>query len=468
MPGEHRASDVEVVRDQLGREPTTRFEVVVRCPVGHPLVIRDDPLDIRGEPFPTTFWLTCPNAMKAVSRLEADGAIRRLNERFDSDADFRLAVERAHAEAAEERARMLPEAGAWGGVGGTRRGIKCLHAHYANHLAGGDDVVGAWVAAKVEPIHPGHAIGERIAVVDQGTHSCRLLVIERAPDGALLELASDMVITKLGQGVDATGALDPEAVARNERVFARYVRRARALGVRTVRVTATSAVRDASNRDLYVASVRRHVDADPRVVDGAEEARLSFLGGTYGLPADDGPFLLLDIGGGSTEFVVGREPGRAEHRVSTQMGSVRLTERSITTDPPDPGELDRVRRSIAERLDEAELAVPEIHTARTFVAVSGTATTMQAIALGLDRYDPERIHRTWLDLEDAVRVLADLARMTNAERAALPVMAPGRGDVIVAGGAVLVETMRRFGIERALVSETDILLGLAYEALGVG
>ena len=110
MPREHRASDVEVVRDQLGREPTTRFEVVVRCPIGHPLVIRDDPLDVRGEPFPTTFWLTCPDAVKAVSRLEADGAIRRLNERFADDADFRTAVERAHAEAAEERARMLPAA----------------------------------------------------------------------------------------------------------------------------------------------------------------------------------------------------------------------------------------------------------------------------------------------------------------------------------------------------------------------
>ena len=468
MPREHRASDVEAVRDQLGREPTTRFDVVVRCPVGHPLVIRDDPRDVRGEPFPTTFWLTCPDAVKAVSRLEADGAIRRWNERLEHDPEVRDAVERAHAEAAEERARLLPEARAWGGVGGTRRGIKCLHAHYANHLAGGEDVVGAWVAQQVEPIHPDHRIGERIAVIDQGTHSCRLLVVERAPDGALLELASDMVITKLGQGVDATGALDPGAVERNERVLARYVRRARALGVQSVRVTATSAVRDASNRALYVESVRRHIDIDPRVIEGDEEARLSFLGGTYGLSAEEGPFLLLDIGGGSTEFVVGREPGRAEQRVSTQMGSVRLTERAIVTDPPDPGELDQVRRAIAERLDEAELAVPEIHTARTFVAVSGTATTLQAIALGLDRYDPEQIHRTWLVLGDAERVLADLARMTNAERAALPVMAPGRGDVIVAGGAVLVETMRRFGIERALVSETDILVGLAYDALGVG
>jgi exopolyphosphatase/guanosine-5'-triphosphate,3'-diphosphate pyrophosphatase len=468
MSREPRASDVEVVRQQLGREPTTGFQVVVRCPVGHPLVIRNEPIDARGEPFPTTFWLTCPDAVRAVSRLEAGGEIGRLNERYDGDAAFRSAVDRAHDDAAEERARVLPEAGSWGGVGGTRQGVKCLHAHYADHLAGGDDVVGAAVAAEIEPIHPEHPVGERIAVVDQGTHSCRLLVVERASDGTLVELANDMVITALGEGVDATGALDPTAVARNEAVLARYVRRARALGAPTVHVTATSAVRDASNPEVYVASVLRHVDTAPRVIDGAEEARLSFLGGTYGLPADDAPFLLLDIGGGSTEFVVGREPGRAEQQVSTQMGSVRMTERAITTDPPAPAELDHLQRLIAERLDEAEVAVPQIHTARTFVAVSGTATTFQAIALDLDRDDPDRIHRTWLSLRDAERVLEKLCRMTTAERADLPVMAPGRGGVIVAGGAILVGTMRRFGMERALVSETDILWGLAYDALGVG
>jgi exopolyphosphatase/guanosine-5'-triphosphate,3'-diphosphate pyrophosphatase len=468
MPREHRASDVDAVREQLGRDPTTRFEVVARCPVGHPLVIRNEPLDEHGEPFPTTFWLTCPDAVRAVSRVEAGGEIGRLNERYDADRDFAAAVDRAHAEAAEERGRLLAAAREWGGVGGTRRGIKCLHAHFANHLVGGDDVVGAAVADAVEPIHPAQVPGERIAVVDQGTHSCRLLVVERASDGTLIELANDMVITALGAGVDASGALDPAAVARNERVLARYVRRARALGASTVHVTATSAVRDASNPELYVASVLRHVDTAPRVIDGTEEARLSFLGGTYGLPSEDGPFLLLDIGGGSTEFVVGREPGRAEQRVSTQMGSVRMTERAISTDPPAPGELETLQRLIADHLDEAEVAVPEIHTARTFVAVSGTATTFQAIALGLDRDDPDRIHRTWLALPDAERVLDDLCRMTAAERSALPVMAPGRGDVIVAGGAILVGTMRRFGIQRALVSETDILWGLAYDALGVG
>jgi len=467
MPPELRGSDLEIVRAQLGRAPTTSFDVIVRCPAGHPLVIRNAPVAADGSPFPTMYWLTCPEAVAAVSRLEADGWITRLNDRYDNDEAFRSDVERAHADASADRARVLPEAGGWGGVGGTRRGLKCLHAHYANHLAGGEDAVGGWVATQVEPIHAEHRAGERIAVIDQGTHSCRLLVVERGADGEPIELASDMIITKLGQGVDATGSLQPEAIARNEAVFARYCRRARALHVERIRVAATSAVRDAANRDVFTEMVRRHADVDPEVLDGDEEARLAFLGGTRGLDPADGPFLLVDIGGGSTEFVVGREPGRAEHRVSTQMGSVRLTERFVSTDPPDPGELAAMRREIGDRLDEAELAVPEVHIARTFVSVAGTATTIQAIALALDRYDVEATHRSWLSADDAERVLTELAAQTNAERAAIPVMAPGRGGVIVAGGEILLGAMRRLGFERTLVSETDILQGLALDALSV-
>ena len=467
MPPELRAADLEQVRAQLGREPTTAFDVVARCGTGHPLVIRNQPHDAGGDPFPTTFWLTCPEAVKAVSRLESDGAIASLNERFESDPAFRARVERAHAEAAEERERLRTGSGAWGGVGGTRRGLKCLHAHYANHLAGGDDVVGAWVAERVEPIHPEQPGDERIAVVDQGTHTCRLLVVLRGADGAPRELAEDMIVTRLGQGVDASGLLDPGALARTEAVLARYCRRARALGVDRIRVAATSAVRDAANRDEFTAMVRRHAGVDPEVIAGDEEARLAFLGGTGGLPAEDGPFLLVDIGGGSTEFVVGTVPGRAMHSISTQMGSVRLTERHVRTDPPTAAELASIRRTADAALGEAEVAVPQIHTARTFVSVAGTATTIQAIALGLARYDPDETHRSWLALPDAEAVLADLAAMTNAQRAAIPVMAPGRGDVIVAGGVILIETMRRFGFERTLVSETDILWGLALDTLGV-
>jgi exopolyphosphatase/guanosine-5'-triphosphate,3'-diphosphate pyrophosphatase len=467
MP-ELRGSDLAAVREQLGRDPITSFDVIVRCPLGHPLVIRNAPVAADGAPFPTMFWLTCTVAVAAVSRLEATGWIGRLNERYERDEAFRADVERAHDDAAAERARVLPDADGWGGVGGTRRGVKCLHAHYANHLAGGDDVVGAWVATEIEPVHPEHVVGERIAVIDQGTHSCRVLVVERDANDEPIELASDMIITKLGEGVDATGALSSQALARDEFVFARYCRRARALGAPRIRVAATSAVRDAANRELFIEMVRRHAGTDPEVIDGTEEARLSFLGGTHGLDPAEGPFLLLDIGGGSTEFVVGRRPGVAEHRISTQMGSVRLTERFVTSDPPHPAELLRIRREIGDRLDEVELAVPQLHVARTFVSVAGTATTIQAIALGLARYDVEATHRSWLRTDDAARIVEDLAAMTTAQRAALPVMAPGRADVIVAGGEVLLAALRHLGFERTLVSETDILQGLAWDALGVG
>jgi exopolyphosphatase/guanosine-5'-triphosphate,3'-diphosphate pyrophosphatase len=165
--------------------------------------------------------------------------------------------------------------------------------------------------------------------------------------------------------------------------------------------------------------------------------------------------------------VTGVTPGSAVAAVSAQMGSVRLTERHIAGDRPSPSELDALEHAVDEVLGEVEAAVP-MRDARTLISVAGTATTLKAISLGLGRYDPEVIHRTWLSLEEVDRILVDLALMTNAERAALPVMAPGRGDVIVAGAVVLSRTMGRFGFERTLVSETDILDGLAFELLGIG
>jgi exopolyphosphatase/guanosine-5'-triphosphate,3'-diphosphate pyrophosphatase len=462
---ELRAADLEAVQEQLAREPTTPFVVVARCTGGHPLVIRNAPLDAHGDPFPTTYWLTCPDAVKAVSRVESDGAIGRLNDRRRIDVGFREAVEAAHASYARDRATDLAEAGEWGGVAGTAVGIKCLHAHYAFRLAGGDDPVGAWTAEHVEPVHAEGRSG-RVAAIDQGTNSIRLLVLEpgEIPGEAPTELARDMVITRLGRHVDRTGRLDPEALSRTIEVLGTFCRRARALGAERIRVGATSAIRDAGNREEYAAAVRDLSDSELEVITGEQEAALSFLGGTHGLDAADGPFSVQDIGGGSTEFVIGSRPGVAERSISTRMGSVRMTERHLRHDPSTAAELEAMEAGIAAVLDEVEATVP-VAGARTFVAVAGTATTVQAIALGLERYDPDRIHRTWLSREHAEHVRDALAEMTNAERAALPVMAPGRGDVIVAGAEILVATMRRFGIERALVSESDILDGLALEML---
>jgi exopolyphosphatase/guanosine-5'-triphosphate,3'-diphosphate pyrophosphatase len=465
--GELRGSDLPVVAQQLGREPLSPFTVVARCavgePVGHPLVIRNEPFDPDGHPFPTTFWLSCPAAVKAVSRIESEGAIGEINDRIERDPAFADAVERGHRAYARERAARHPEAEAHGGVGGTRTGVKCLHAHYAYHLAGGEDPVGVWTAENVEPIHPER--DDRFAVVDQGTNSIRLLVVEPDERAGFRELARDMVITRLGEDVDRTGRLAPEALERTADVLGRYARRARSLHATRIRVAATAAVRDASNSADLERVVRELAGADLEVLAGEREAALSFLGAVRGLGADtdlEAPLLVLDIGGGSTEFVVGDDA--AGSAISVQMGSVRLTERLVAHDPPEPGEVDAMRAFVRERLEEVRAAVPA-GDARTLVAVAGTATTAQAIALGLDRYDPEAIHGTRLTRTDAERVLADLAAMTTVERAALPVMAPGRADVIVAGATILATVMADLGFEDAVVSETDILDGLAFDLL---
>ncbi|MGH2539947.1 MAG: DUF501 domain-containing protein, partial [Actinomycetota bacterium] len=407
-----RGVDLASVREQLGREPTTAFTVVARCTGGHPLVIRNAALDAAGEPFPTTYWLTCPEAVRAVSRIESAGWIGRLNERIRRDRGLREAVDAAHAAYAADRAADLREALGWGGVAGTRTGIKCLHAHYAYRLAGGDDPVGAWVAERVEPVHPEQR-ASRVAAIDQGTNSIRLLVLEPGATAGEppTELARDMVITRLGRGVDETGRLDDDALARTIDVLARFCRRAEAVGAERIRVGATSAVRDAENREEYAAAVRTHAGADLEVLTGEQEAALSFLGGTHGLDQATGPFVVQDIGGGSTEFVIGDAPGAAEHAISTRMGSVRMTERHVRHDPPSPEELGAIEADVEGVLAEVVATVP-VSTARTFVAVAGTATTLQALALDLARYDPDLIHRTWLDRPSVERVVIVLAGMS--------------------------------------------------------
>jgi exopolyphosphatase/guanosine-5'-triphosphate,3'-diphosphate pyrophosphatase len=462
--GETRGSDLTLVASQLGREPTTPFSVVARCPGGHPLVIRNRPFDAAGDPFPTLFWLTCPDAVRAVSRLEAEGAIAMWNARADAEPALAAALARAHDEYARERARDAEGSQAFGGVGGTAHGVKCLHAHYANHLGGGADLVGAWVAERVEPVHADERRG-RVGVVDLGTNSIRLLVASAAPDGSpdgsLEEFARDMVITRIGAGVHATGRIDPAALERTLGVLTRYCARARVLHAERIAVSATSAVRDASNRTGLEAAVERLAGEPLRVIDGEHEARLSFDGATRGLH-EASPFLVVDVGGGSTELALG--VGDVDAAISLPVGSVRLTERFVRSDPPTAKELDAVRAEVRARLAEAE-AVVAGREAATLVAVAGTATTVQGVALGLERWDPEATHRTSLSLDDARAVVSRLASMTNAERASIPVMPPGRADVITAGAVVLTEAIAVFGHDRALVSETDILDGLAFEAL---
>jgi exopolyphosphatase/guanosine-5'-triphosphate,3'-diphosphate pyrophosphatase len=459
---ELRGSDLAQVTDQLGREPLTPFAVVARCGSGHPLVIRNHPVDREGHPFPTLYWLTCPQAVRAVSRLESEGWIKHLDEQSERDPELGEALEGAHRAHADERGRWVQGAERWGGVGGSRSGVKCLHAHYAHHLAGGPDPVGAWVADRVEPFHADEDRSGRVAAVDMGTNSIRLLVARAGGserDGDIAELGRDMVITRLGEGVDRTGRLDPGALRRTTDVLEQYVRRARALGAKSTRVGATSAVRDAGDVRLLDRAVAELTGSPPEVLTGEREAGLSFLGATLGLDREP-PFLVFDIGGGSTELVLGRD--EPEAAVSIDIGSVRITERIQPADPPTGEDLEAMRRLAAEAMEDAVDAVPP-GRARTLVGVAGTTTTVQAVALELDRYDPDAIHRTVLTREAAERVTTALARMTTAQRAGLPVMAPGREDVIVAGCAILLEIFRRWEFEECVVSERDLLDGLAIE-----
>ena len=446
---------------QLGRQPTVPFTVIARCSAGHPLVIRNRPTDAEGNPFPTLYWLTCPDTVKAVSRLESEGWIRRLDDRAEVDPHLGTYLRNAHQAYARERGRLHPGAEAWGGVAGTRRGVKCLHAHYAYFLAGGADPVGLWVSRRLAEDRPHYEKpGRTVAAVDLGTNSIRLLVARAGDDhgGELRELARDMVITRLGQGVDRTRQLAPGALRRTLRVLGVYSRRARALGAERIHLAATSAVRDASNREELAREVERLTGEPMEVLSGEDEARISFVGAIRGLTAAR-PYLVVDIGGGSTEFVIGGEEPSAG--VSVRVGSVRLTERFVRTDPPSYEELSSIDAAVSDVLSEVEDRIP-VHDAATLVAVAGTATTMQAIALALGEYDLDRIHRTSLSRDDAERVFRLLSDMTVDERRAIPVMAPGREDVIPAGAAILVAVMQRWGFASAIVSETDILDGLAY------
>jgi exopolyphosphatase / guanosine-5'-triphosphate,3'-diphosphate pyrophosphatase len=425
------------------------------------MAIRNRPVDAHGNPFPTLFWLTCPETVKAVSGLESEGWIKRLDERAEVDPDLRSALRRAHEEYARWRGILHPGAEAWGGVGGAARGVKCLHAHYAFHLAGGPDPIGGWVAERLaeEGLLHYEKASRRVAAVDLGTNSIRLLVArfaEGEPD--FRDLARDMVITRIGQNVDRTGRLAPEPLRRTIAVLERYCRQARALGAERIHLCATSAVRDASNRDELAHSVELLTGEPMEILSGQQEARLSFLGATRGLEAPP-PYLVLDIGGGSTEFILG--DGKPTGALSTRMGSVRMTERFVSADPPSYEDLATINEAINHVLSKVEDRLA-VHDAKTLVAVAGTSTTVQAIALGLPEYDPEALHRTVLARTDAERVFRLLADMTTEERRAMPVMAPGREDVIPAGAAILVEVMRRWGFTEALVSETDILDGIAY------
>lgn len=294
----------------------------------------------------------------------------------------------------------------------------------------------------------------RVGVIDVGTNSVRLLVADGFPP---VEVLRDLVITRLGEGVDGARRLAPEAVARTLDAIEGYAARARSLGAQRIGIAATSAVRDAADRDAFLAAVRDRTGIDAEVLSGEHEARLGFAGATLAIDAP-GPYLVIDVGGGSTELV--RGTARAERWVSLDIGSVRLTERHVRGDPPVAAELAAVRAAAERALDDAVAAVGAEPPA-TLVGLAGTITTLAALVLGLDRYERPAIHHARLARADVARERARLAAMRSAERRILPVMPPGREDVIVAGVVILEAVMDRWAAAEVVVSESDILDGIA-------
>jgi exopolyphosphatase/guanosine-5'-triphosphate,3'-diphosphate pyrophosphatase len=307
----------------------------------------------------------------------------------------------------------------------------------------------------------------RVAAIDCGTNSVRLLIADIA-GGQLHDLTRRMEITRLGQGVDATGRLAPEALARTGAVLRGYATQIDDSGAKWVRVAATSATRDAANRAEFESLVGELVGVVPEVLSGEEEARLSFAGAVRGLPGVAEPVLVCDIGGGSTELVVGtlhNGQSAVEGAYSMDVGCVRLTERHLRDDPPRPEQVAAAERDVRAALVEAAGHVP-LRRAASFVGVAGSVTTVAALALGLASYDASRTHHSRLSAARVGEVAGLLLGQTHQQRAARAVIHPGRVDVIGAGALVLRVLMTELGASEVVVSEHDILDGLAWSVSG--
>jgi exopolyphosphatase / guanosine-5'-triphosphate,3'-diphosphate pyrophosphatase len=302
----------------------------------------------------------------------------------------------------------------------------------------------------------------RVAAVDCGTNSLRLLVADIDVDrGELTDVARRMEIVRLGQGVDQTGWLASDALARAAGVLRDYADVIAATAAGPVRMVATSATRDAGNTAEFTRQVKEILGIAPEVLTGSEEAMLSFAGATTELSASDGgPFLVVDIGGGSTEFVLGAAR-LAPSAISVDVGCVRMTERHLHGDPPSRDEVAAATADIDAALDTVTDAVP-IRQARTLVGLAGSVTTVAGIAMGLPAYDAARIHHARVPAAAVHEVALNLLAQTRAARAAVGVMHPGRVDVIGGGALILDRIMHRFGFSEVLVSEHDILDGIAW------
>lgn len=528
------AADLEELRRQLGRAPRGVVAVASRCRCGKPQVIVNRPIvaDRSGRltVFPTLFWLTSPYLVNAVSALEGAGWISRMRERLDDpevaaamqathEATVRLRLRlcrpeelRALEEQSPRQRRVLDETG----VAGMRRtdGVKCLHAHLADYLG----------RLKVDPsaVNPiGRATAElllsqgidllgaclpptrRVAAIDVGSNSVRLFVGEwqpaqasrsqghiddargRAGDGGedlnpiapsrrLRPVVRELVTTRLGKGMQPGGRLEQGPREKTLAVLSAFAARALEAGVPHPVGAATAAVRDAADGAALLREVWEATGLSLPAISGEREAELTYLGVLrgFGEAGGRGPLVTMDVGGRSTELVVGGGDGKILWRTSLPLGAVRLTEAWVSTDPVSREELGSLRKAAAavlEAVREPLAAVQEQWMSGgkpEVAAVAGSATTLAAIKLELERYDPDAVHGSRWRTQDVTEVLERLAAMPLAERRRVKGLMPERADIIVAGLTVLEQCLLMLGADEFRVSEADILLGLVWSRCG--
>lgn len=500
------ARDWAVAAGQLGREPHEPTGIAVRCPFGYPAVLESPPLVSGRIPNPNLLYLSCPALVKAVSRVEAQGAVRRLRWAAQCDPSLRALLSELVQLYQERRALLARSCSGQpededkdmrrvlrAGIGGpeTPEEASCLHAYAAALLA----VAAGWPGSAGWPGgesgaesvgHPGLAkraqevwerflppVGEswcsdarcaqygqvtRRAAIDVGTISVRLLVADVA-QGHLRTVLRAAEVTRLGEGLSPGGTLAEQACNRTAEVVRRYAKTARGLGAKTVVLAGTSAARESADGRDFISALGSENRLAAAVLSAQREAELTYAGVRSDLR---GNLVVMDIGGGSTELITA---SRDIEAVSLQVGANRATERWIRNDPPGEKEIRAVYDETAAVFGDVVVRFGQGRTKRRLVGVAGTVTTLAALDAGLKEYDSNLVHRRELGLASVRRLVSFLARLTCQERAALPCVQPGRAPVLLGGAVVVLAAMETLGYDRLLVSERDLLDGLVLQGL---
>ena len=462
-------ADIARVGELLGRVPQGQFEIVVRTKSGDPVVLRNAPFLDDGTPMPTRYWLLGEHETVIVGRLEASGGVNQ------AEADIGpTALEATHNRYAAERDAAIDPTHTgprpFGGVGGTRVGVKCLHAHFGWWLAVGDDPVGQWVADKLDVSRDDYVVVNSVrsrpvftspvAAIDIGTNSTNLLIVD--PEGN--EIVREVNVTRLGKGVAASGLLDDSAIAATVQQLAIYASLLKQHNVETFRVTATEACRRASNANTFLDQAQTVLGKRPEIISGVLEGQLAYRGALSKLEPHNGTTIVVDIGGGSTEVMIG-VGNELQHTVSFPFGAVVLTETELQRDPPRPEELTNAIGLVTDFMDDLVREQPQVLEATRVVGVAGTIVTIAAVELGIARFDPLALHGMTLTREAAEDVFRTLATESLADRKSNPGLPAERADVIVGGCCALVGIMRRLRLASITVSVHNLLDGVVQHIL---